>query len=248
MWIGKIKLPEELINAQVDGRLVIFAGAGVSMSPPSSLPNFRDLVRKIESKTGNLLTWDPEKEAPDRFLGRLKEKGPRVHKLVWDIIKNQDSNPTDLHYALLSLFRSPQEVRIVTTNFDTHFSTAAAELFDGEVPIYYAPALPLGHRFNGIVYLHGCVDQKPEELILTDRDFGRAYLTEGWVTRFLVGIFDSYEVLFVGYSHPAGNIKPDKEKSTERIDGAVALIMALDTAVRHQKRGSTLMVAFPTYL
>lgn len=37
---------------------------------------------------------------------------------------------------------------------------------------------------------------------------------------------------------PAGNIKPDKEKSTERIDGAVALIMALDRAVRHQNRGS----------
>ena len=33
---------------------------------------------------------------------------------------------------------------------------------------------------------------------------------------------------------PAGNIKPDKEKSTERIDGAVALIMALDRAVRHE--------------
>ena len=31
---------------------------------------------------------------------------------------------------------------------------------------------------------------------------------------------------------PAGNIKPDKEKSTEKIDGAVALIMALDRAVR----------------
>lgn len=36
---------------------------------------------------------------------------------------------------------------------------------------------------------------------------------------------------------PAGNIKPDKEKSTERIDGAVATIMALDRAIRHQ--GST---------
>lgn len=32
---------------------------------------------------------------------------------------------------------------------------------------------------------------------------------------------------------PAGNIKPDKEKSTERIDGAVALIMALDRAIRN---------------
>lgn len=31
---------------------------------------------------------------------------------------------------------------------------------------------------------------------------------------------------------PAGNIKPDKEKSTEKIDGAVALIMVLDRAIR----------------
>ena len=31
---------------------------------------------------------------------------------------------------------------------------------------------------------------------------------------------------------PAGNIKPDKEKSTERIDGAVATIMALDRGLR----------------
>jgi len=37
---------------------------------------------------------------------------------------------------------------------------------------------------------------------------------------------------------PAGNIKPDKEKSTERIDGAVAAIMALDRALRHRNDGS----------
>lgn len=32
---------------------------------------------------------------------------------------------------------------------------------------------------------------------------------------------------------PAGNIKPDKERSTEKIDGAVATIMALDRAIRN---------------
>jgi len=32
---------------------------------------------------------------------------------------------------------------------------------------------------------------------------------------------------------PAGNIKPDKAKSTEKIDGAVATIMALDRSLRH---------------
>lgn len=37
---------------------------------------------------------------------------------------------------------------------------------------------------------------------------------------------------------PAGNIKPDKEKSTEKIDGAVALIMALDRAIRHEAKES----------
>jgi phage terminase large subunit-like protein len=37
---------------------------------------------------------------------------------------------------------------------------------------------------------------------------------------------------------PAGNIKPDKEKSTEKIDGAVALIMALDRSIRHERKES----------
>ncbi|HFI0057096.1 TPA: terminase large subunit [Streptococcus suis] len=33
---------------------------------------------------------------------------------------------------------------------------------------------------------------------------------------------------------PVGNIKPDKEKSVEKIDGIVALIMGLDRCIRHQ--------------
>ena len=39
---------------------------------------------------------------------------------------------------------------------------------------------------------------------------------------------------------PAGNIKPDKEKSTEKIDGIVALIMGLDRCIRNA--GSTASV------
>ena len=36
----------------------------------------------------------------------------------------------------------------------------------------------------------------------------------------------------VMHQDPAGNIKPDKDKSTEKIDGIVATIMALDRAIR----------------
>ncbi len=38
---------------------------------------------------------------------------------------------------------------------------------------------------------------------------------------------------------PAGNIKADKEKSTEKIDGAIATIMALDRAIRHESSGGS---------
>ncbi|MPN30272.1 hypothetical protein SDC9_177735 [bioreactor metagenome] len=33
---------------------------------------------------------------------------------------------------------------------------------------------------------------------------------------------------------PAGNLKIDKEKSTEKVDGAIALVMALDRAMKNQ--------------
>lgn len=37
---------------------------------------------------------------------------------------------------------------------------------------------------------------------------------------------------------PVGNIKPDKEKSTEKIDGAVAMIMGLDRLIRNENKES----------
>ena len=38
---------------------------------------------------------------------------------------------------------------------------------------------------------------------------------------------------------PAGNLKIDKQKSTEKVDGAVALVMALDRAMKNQNSGGS---------
>lgn len=43
----------------------------------------------------------------------------------------------------------------------------------------------------------------------------------------------------VAKSDPSGNLRPDKEKSTERIDGMVAMIMALGRAMVRQETGET---------
>ncbi len=199
MWIIKdVDLPESLIGAQRSGTLVVFVGSGVSIGPPSNLPDFKQLTAQVAG--GALAPEDGE--LPDRFLGRLERKqGIQVHLRILNIINAPNSKPTPLHKSLLSLFRTPDVVRVVTTNFDRHLSTVAKKLFQNDVEIYCAPALPLGREFNGIIYLHGSVDKGQESLVATDSDFGRAYLTDGWATRFLCEMFAKYTVLFVGYSH-----------------------------------------------
>ena len=196
MRIRGIDFPEELIDAQTDGELVVFAGAGVSMGQPSNYPNSRTLAAMVGGDDYRIDSAERE----DQFLGRLEQSGVQVRQRVRRLLSNPDSRPAELHHLLLDLFRDSERIRLVTTNLDTHFMTAARGA--GPEPyLFYAPALPLGHRFTGIVYLHGCVGRDEASFVLTDADFGRAYLTEGWATRFLQGVFERYTVLFIGYSH-----------------------------------------------
>ena len=138
----------------------------------------------------------------DRVLGRMKEKGAPVHRLAAKHLARPNSQFNALHENLIALFGSVDRIRIVTTNFDEHFEGAIAarpELVG--IKIYTAPALPVGSSFTGLVHLHGALGGAPEDLVLTDADFGRAYLTEGWAGRFVVELFQKYTVLFVGYSY-----------------------------------------------
>jgi hypothetical protein len=197
MRIRGVNFPDSLIKAQKEGRLVVFAGAGVSMPSPSNYPNFDRLAEKVAA---GVLPRGPN-EPTDHFLGRLADKKVKVHERVWEILSDPSSSPNSLHLNLLRLFNTEASVRLVTTNFDSHFTSAARTIFEGKEPeIFYAPALPLGDSFQGIAYLHGNVEKPCERLVLTDSDFGRAYLTQGWARRFLQQLFAKYTVLFVGYS------------------------------------------------
>lgn len=198
MWIHKdVNLPEALIRAQRQRTLVVFAGAGVSMGPPSNLPSFDDLTERVAAGVEPRLPDEPL----DRFLGRLASRDIDVQARTRLIIDDPASQPSPLHRDLARLFSSPETVRLITTNFDRHFTTALAERFPSGVDSYVAPALPLGRDFRGLVYLHGAVEKSSHRLVLTDAEFGRAYLSEAWATRFLLEAFAHYTVLFVGYSH-----------------------------------------------
>ena len=189
--------PVGLVNSMRDGNLVVFAGAGVSMGEPSRLPDFEGLALEIAQGTG---IERFSNEPVDRYLGRLLDEGVRVHERAASGLSGKEIESTLLHRELLRLFAEGRPPRVVTTNFDLLFEKASEKVFEGGCGVYRAPALPLGRKFEGIVHVHGDVSD-PEGMVLTDKDFGEAYLTDGYARFFLVELFRAFDVLFVGYSH-----------------------------------------------
>lgn len=52
MIIQGIDFPNELIKSMEENKLVVFAGAGVSMGNPTKLPSFDDLAEEIAGNSG----------------------------------------------------------------------------------------------------------------------------------------------------------------------------------------------------
>ncbi|MHC2433969.1 SIR2 family protein [Bradyrhizobium sp. USDA 4451] len=208
-------IPDALLQAHEEGRLVLFCGAGISY--PAGLPGFKGLVDDIYARVGTTRS-DIEQQAYDRSqfdatLDLLERRLPgqrlAVRQGLLQALKPNwhRKGATDTHEALLELARSREgTVRLVTTNFDRIFERVGKRLRTS-YQTYAAPMLPIpkNSRWNGLVYLHGLLPDKVDEsalhrLVLTSGDFGLAYLTERWAARFVSELFRNYLVCFVGYS------------------------------------------------
>lgn len=201
MWItDDVELPDEVVEAHVNGDLVLFVGAGASLGKPSNLPLYEGLAKKLGKLAAHPFS---KRRGLDYYIGSLESlpSGFDAHQHALDIISNPKSKHNPTHSAVVSLAESSGAVRIVTTNYDDHLAAAAAAASIAIPDRWDAPALPLGRSFAGLVHLHGSVRRPKSEMVLTDRDFGQAYMTDAWAARFLLPMFASFTVLFVGYSH-----------------------------------------------
>jgi len=208
-------IPDALLQAQEEGRVVFFCGAGISY--PAGLPGFKGLVEQIYRLNGTELSVI-EREAFeggqfDATLDLLERRLPgrrlAVRRALAQALKPKlrRKGAADTQAALLRLARSREgAVRLVTTNFDRTFHVAAKRTSQA-FQAYVAPMLPIpkNSRWNGLVYLHGLLPEKPDDtalnrLVVTSGDFGLAYLTERWAARFVSELFRNYVVCFAGYS------------------------------------------------
>lgn len=213
-------LPTELLTARDEGQVVFFCGSGVSLAR-TGLPDFYGLAdavldelhaspgsraRAVIAASRSIEVKGVEGLIPaDRAFSLLEQEfdTPRVRAAVAASLKPKTMDLA-AHAALVELARgTDNEVRLVTTNFDRLF-----EACDAKVGWHAPPDLPNPGRsssFTGIVHLHGVLDSNGkaplgDEFVISSADFGRAYLSDGWATRFIRALMERYQIVFVGYT------------------------------------------------
>jgi hypothetical protein len=239
------RIPDALLEERDNGNVVFFCGAGVSR--PAGLPGFLGLAEQVMAKLGapadaksrlllNGALQGAEFAPPlDQIFQRLQQEYGVA--LVEDTVNalldtSQDANVENHSIVLRLSQNAARQPQVVTTNFDLLFEIASKGL-----ATYVPPGLPeltFEQRLNGVVYLHGrrstesSGGRKQYGLILSSADFGRAYLADGWATKFVRDLLRNYVIVLVGYSASDPPVRYLLEGLHSRGDENTAVIYAFD--------------------
>ena len=211
-------IPDTLLERCDRGNVVFLCGAGVSI--PSGMPDFIKLTRYVveyfdppeDSATVRAFApwlddkYDGRRMPLDQIFNLLHHEYGReeVNALVAECLSNSKSSKPSHEHSLIVRISSDLEGRpqIITTNFDHLFDNCPGITKDR---IFEPPAFPdieLGMSVHGVIHLHGRLreqDDPHHDYILSSADFGRAYLAEGWATKFIRALLDKYTVVLIGY-------------------------------------------------
>ena len=140
----------------------------------------------------------------ERRLDTEPDRGSSVRRKVTRILERANS-PTRYHHALVRLGQRFGQVLLATTNFDLLFEAAAKKQRKTFTVQALGGMLHPSRRkeFAGIMHLHGVLgDGKnpASNLILTDQDFGEAYLRRRWAADFVYDAARIFRIVLVGYS------------------------------------------------
>jgi hypothetical protein len=183
---------------------MFFCGAGISRR--AGLPDFGGLTQKVVEKLGaeKALAAMERGDSSDRIFSLLvREFGQsEIDREIYFALKAANKPDLSCHQTILDLSRGVDgRPQLVTTNFDLLF-----EAVEKRIARVVHPALPdlsLQQSIEGVVYLHGRL-RRPEVgvasgYVISSADFGKAYLSEGWATRFVKALRERYTIVLLGY-------------------------------------------------
>lgn len=219
---GGPDIPDELLWAQDEGKVVFFCGAGVSRAR-AGLPDFNAMTSRVlddlrankDSAARKMFSVGAKVEAEhkvpgvitsDRIFGLLERDFTvaEIEKSVAGIVKPNEGTNLSAHRTLLKLSTLPTgQTRLVTTNFDRLFEACAPRLKTSTRSSL--PHTAFNEADWGIVHLHGVVDKDyegatPDGFVLSSASFGDAYLAAGWAREFVKDVLTRHVAVFIGYS------------------------------------------------
>ncbi len=191
------EMPVPLVEALLQGKLVVFAGAGISTEvstvfPVSLYQDIKDelgIDEKIVFDFPSLMSKYCEEKGRAKLLQKIKERFDYMN--AFPELKR---NATRFHEELSSIFEIKD---IITTNWDTFFEDNC-----GALPMVTAQDFAFWDNSGRKVFkIHGSINNIGS-IIATKEDYIKAYksLSSGIIGSSLKLLLATKTVLFVGYS------------------------------------------------
>ena len=214
-------IPDALLQAARDHRLVIFSGSGLSKLAPSSLPDWRQfnemLLDELKTQALGVLADDTSRSAVTSLS--LDEVGvttfsEAIVKIVagegyFPVLQVLDSDRTNAnHQAMADLARQGILQAIVTTNFDTLIERAFTE---AGVPLQVAitPEAYLRPIESGTCTLYKVHGSVTDATTLVDTVGQKLRGLPAFVRFRLAQLFAAHHALIVGFSGADLDFGPD---------------------------------------
>jgi len=194
---------DNLIKLIADNRSCAFIGAGLSFG--AGYPLWEEIINKflkrIEELSKACPPLDKEKKKWEHIeIFREILEDEEYRKTIIDLFGNNGKERfLSKHLKIIS---TPYTAYI-TTNFDCCLENAAEDI-SKKIKIQIYPALDITKVREGpICHIHGYIDPdnpKGFVIVLSTRDYEKAYKSYSFLTVFLKVLFEKFSIVFIGYS------------------------------------------------
>lgn len=195
-------------QAAIAGRLTIYAGAGLSAAPPSSLPGAAGLARSIAEELRPVVDFSHVDEndliaVADAVAG--SPNGSRLLRQAVAKVARFDSAEFNYAHAAIALLLCEGVATVLETNYDDCVERAA---FPERIPVVITDADRLDASVQSLLKVHGCITRPTSMLVTSDQLASPPVFADAeLMARLTVG-----DVAFIGLGSPADYVVQSVER------------------------------------